>query len=298
MDEGVCAPAVVCVRDARGRWQWSEELGAEIVRRTAAGTQLRAICRAPDMPEFRTVQKWLSRKPAFKAAMHDARLSAGLPLRGPKPSYCDETAEAIWKRLAAGEPLVKIVADADMPCWTTVHRWMNEHAAFRQALLSARTWLAECAFQTGWEICMGVTPETARAARVQLAHLRWHTGKLGPKTYGPHKAADATPASREVLHVYTKKFVCGPGREPGQWSEEPPEHLYSMVSTGDKGPDAGMPLPPPDVLREPKTCQGPNPSRRARGGAVEAEYEDEGAEGLDDFWATPKFTYGRDEDWT
>jgi hypothetical protein len=301
MDDGEgpsAAGAVVCRRDARGWWLWSEAVGAEIVRRTAAGETLRGLCREPGMPEFRTVQRWLTGKPAFRAAMEEARVAAGGPFRGRRTGYCQETAEAIWARLSAGEPLVKIVADPAMPCWSTVHKWMNEQPAFRQALHSARTWLAEQAFQTGWDICMGVTPATAQAAKVQLAHLRWHTGKLAPKTYGPHKAAEPGGRGEGALHVYLKKFVMGEGREPGQWSEEPAEHLYSMVPVGDKGPNAGKPLPPPEAVREPRTCLGPNPSRVARGGAVEAEREAEDDAGADDFWTSPAHGHLSDEDWT
>lgn len=278
--DDAAAAAVVYVRDGRGRWAWSQAIADEIVRRSAAGETLRGMCREPGMPSFETVQKWLRKRPAFRAAVDEARVAAGLPWRGPPSTYCEATAEAIWVRLAAGEPLVKILADPEMPAWSTVHRWMHQRPEFRRALHSARVWIAECAFQTGWEICMGVTPATAQAAKVQLAHLRWHTGKLAPKTYGAQKAVDVTARTEGALHTYVKKFVMGTGDEPGRWSEEPAVHLSSMVPVDDKGPNAGAPLPPPEAVREPRSCQGPNPTFEPRGGAVEAEFD--GEDGLED----------------
>ena len=63
---------------------------------------------------------------------------------------------------------------------------------------------------------MGVTPETAQQCKVQLSHLRWHAGKMAPRKYGPLRAMEAEGRQHDALHVYTKKFVTGPGKaRPG-----------------------------------------------------------------------------------
>jgi hypothetical protein len=206
MGEGDGAQVPAFARDARGRAVWSRALGAAIVARTAAGETLRGMCREPGMPQVRTVVKWLAGRPDFRAEMDAARVAAGGLFRGRRSTYCEATAEAIWARLAGGEPLVAIVADPAMPCWSTVHKWMNDRPEFGAAMASARAWIAERAFQTGWEICMGVTPATAQAAKVQLAHLRWHTGKLAPKTYGAptQMTRDADPDA--PMTVIVKRF--------------------------------------------------------------------------------------------
>ncbi|MBS0360717.1 MAG: hypothetical protein JSR98_05015 [Proteobacteria bacterium] len=88
-----------------------------------------------------------------------------------------------------------------------------------------------------------------------------------------------------MLHVYTKKFVCGGDNEAsGRWCAEPARHLYSMAPGGDKSPMAGERLPAPAVIREPESTWGPDGLGEARGGAVEVEEEFDGPEGADDGW--------------
>jgi hypothetical protein len=299
------ASAGVCLqRDARGRVAWSDAVGAAIVGRTAAGETLRGICRDPAMPQLRTVVKWLAGRAGFRAAMDEARVAAGGPFRWRRSGYCEETARAIWTRLAGGEPLVRICADPSMPCWSTVHRWMKDRREFGAALREARVWVAERIVDEALELCRSVTPATAQAARTQLAHLRWHAGKMGPKTYGTLKAQEPSggyAGPQTILHTYIKKYVLPTKEEAargegGRWSEEPPEHHDSMVVVRDPTPWAGEKLPPPPVMREPASCQGPNPTRLPTGGAVEAEVETPGE--AEDFWATPEWSPGAGDEWT
>jgi len=115
---------------------------------------------------------------------------------------------------------------------------------------------------------------------VQLWHLRWHVAKLAPKKYGAIKPVDVSAqAPPRAMHVYTKTFCSGEDGEPGRWSDEPSKHLYSMVPVGEKV-RGGEPLPPPEVIREPRSTWGPNATGEARGGAVECETDDED----DDDW--------------
>lgn len=52
---------------------FSEEIGAEICERLAEGEPLRAICRDPHMPAWRTVYDWMSKDSAFAARIAQAR---------------------------------------------------------------------------------------------------------------------------------------------------------------------------------------------------------------------------------
>jgi hypothetical protein len=83
---------------------------------------------------------------------------------------------------------------------------MHDQPEFGEALAGARAWLADRAFQTGWDLCMGVTPATAQAAKVQLAHLRWHTGKLGPKRYGSAAQMEDEEERERPMTVIVKRF--------------------------------------------------------------------------------------------
>jgi hypothetical protein len=287
MDDGVgggSAPLRVAVK-REARVGWSAAVEEAVLAGTRAGLVLKQVCAAPGMPSVRTVVARASEDAGFGAALRAAREVAGLSVRGgPRFSWCPETGEAICARLCAGEAMVAILRDPEMPGYSTLYRWLKEVREFREAVGLAREIQGHRLAEIGWEAACAITPETAYATRVKLEQLRWYAGKLSPRKYGAIKAADPVAERHRVLHVYTKRFTCGTGDDgdagPGRWSEEPAEHLYSMIPVDD--PDrGGERLPAPDVVREPFTTQGPGATGAARGGAVEAEWEDEGEE---DYW--------------
>jgi hypothetical protein len=219
------------------------------------------------------VGKWAAERPAFGAGLRAAREAAGLGLGGgPRFSYCEATGEAICARLCLGEAMISILRDVEMPGYSTVYRWLKEVPAFREAVGLARELQGQRLAEIGWEDACTVTPETAYALRVKLEQLRWYAGKLSPRKYGPLKAADPVRERHKVLHVYTKRFTCNDENDgSGRWSDEPARHLYSMISADDPSERAGEMLPPPAVIREPFTTQGPGATggaRRVGGGGV------------------------------
>lgn len=174
--------------------RWSQGLADEIVRRTAVGETLRAICAEPDMPGVRTVVKWTAQRAAFAAAMHEARAAAGRGVGRPS-SYCRATAEAIFERLCAGEALVRICADADMPAISTAYKWQHDIPEFRDAVALAREIQADRLGAEGWEIACAASPETAYVTDVRLKHLRWYATKLSPRKFGATRALEAWEAA-------------------------------------------------------------------------------------------------------
>lgn len=278
-------------------FRWGIAAAREILRRTLAGESLCSICRDPAMPSTNSVCRWARERPAFAAALEAARVAAGHGRPGARSTFCEETAQAIFERVCGGEALTAVCQDPAMPVMATVWAWRAKHAEFGTAMKAAFELRAEHLYEQGWEIAQGVTPETAYATEVKLRHLRWHVGKMAPKKYGTLKAQDPNggrEGPQTVIHTWVKKYVYATPEEAargesGRWSEEPSVHLDSMVSVGDPSPLAGAKLPPPDVVREPATCRGPNPTRAPAGGAVECEVEDaESAEReVEDYWAGP-----------
>ncbi|HLZ74836.1 hypothetical protein [Phenylobacterium sp.] len=273
--------------------RWSAEVGEAVIAGTRAGHTLAEVCAGPGMPTTRSVVRWSQQKPAFGAAMRAAREAAGLGFGHGLPStYDTETAEAICARLCVGERVKDIMADPDMPGYSTYFRWQKDIPEFRRAVAMAREISALRLAEEGWEAACEVTPETAFATKVMLEHLRWYAGKLSPKRYGPVRPRDAgKEGGHTVMHVYTKRFSTSGGPDgEGRWSDEPARHLYSMIPEGDPSPRAGEALPPPAVVREPASTQGPDARGEARGGMIEVEYDppEGGAdEPEDDFWAAP-----------
>jgi len=211
------------------RWlKWPSAATHEIVRRTAAGETMLAICRDPHMPAATIVFRWMAERPAFREAIDKARREAGRSLFDTS-TYCRETAEAIFDRLCAGEGLSRICRDPAMPASITVYRWMAKHEDFRAAVGVAREIAAEGFFEKGWELAEDATPQTAYLTDVRLKHLRWHAGKLSPGKFGAHKPVEPPRPDeddRNNLTVIVKRYNWD--GTPVEGPEAREEVLYRM----------------------------------------------------------------------
>lgn len=201
--------------------RWGQEVADEIVRRTEAGESLRSVCRDERMPSTRAVCQWLQEKPAFREAMLAARAYSCAPLRGRRPIWCADTAQAILDRVAGGEALVAVCRDPAMPSQTTVYNWRGRNPEFNAALEEAQDMRAERLAESAWELALrlgaerwgeGVEAGRAYACEVMLRQLRWHVGKLSPSRFGAKKAVevDKPPAVKTVI---LKTLVIGADEE-------------------------------------------------------------------------------------
>lgn len=194
--DGESVPA--SVTDARRSQRWSGATGEAVARRVAAGETVRGIARDPTMPGLSTVNGWIRKRPAFRAAMEAARSAAGRAFTGRPSRYCQETCEVIYERLCAGEAMVAICRDPTMPVQSTAYKWMMERDDFRRAVGLAREIQGDSLGAAGWEMAQAATPKTARVMEVQLRHLRWYAAKLSPRVYGPAKAVEPWAAAGEA----------------------------------------------------------------------------------------------------
>ena len=191
---------------------WSDEVEAAVLAGTRAGRVLKEVCAGPGMPCVRTVVARSAVEPGFGAALRAAREAAGLGVRGgARFSWDPETGEAICARLCAGEAMVTILRDPEMPGYSTLYRWLAEVPAFAEAVALARDIQGVRLAELGWEEACAITPETAYATRVKLEHLRWYAGKLAPRKYGALKTVEAEGLERadepaRGMTVIVKRF--------------------------------------------------------------------------------------------
>lgn len=134
---------------------------------------------------------------AKKAATNKAakKKPAGRP-----SSFTQAKADAICERLAKGESLRSICAEATFPDQTTVYRWLRDVESFRLQYTRAREDQAETLFDqmvtiadtpvigtktvtkaTGVEMTEG---DMIEHRRLQVETRKWVLGKLAPKKYG------------------------------------------------------------------------------------------------------------------
>jgi hypothetical protein len=112
-----------------------------------------------------------------------------------RPSiYTAELADEICLRIAEGESLRTICAEAGKPNFSTVMQWVIEdrggfHAMYRRAREVQAHNLAERALA---EAMSARGNEDATAARLRFDALRWFCGKMLPKVYGERVEIDQT----------------------------------------------------------------------------------------------------------
>jgi hypothetical protein len=98
--------------------------------------------------------------------------------------YTEELAEQILDRLAAGESMVQICKDEDMPGLRTVMRWAKENEAFGIGYAHAREAQAEVMDDKILNAADAANAVNAVAQRVKVEAYKWRAAKLAPKRYG------------------------------------------------------------------------------------------------------------------
>ena len=166
------------------------------------------------MPCALTLYRWSKTLPRFARVYARARALGAEATRG-RSTFCPVKANEIVARIAEGEMLSSITADAHLPCLSTIRRWARDHREFGEEMRLAREVLAERFSDLGWKMAMEATPETAYLTQVRLAQLRWTAAVLGPRTHARLKPADA-PKPVEVDTYLFRHFKMETHPETGQ----------------------------------------------------------------------------------
>jgi len=98
--------------------------------------------------------------------------------------FSQEVFDAICERLADGESLRAICADADMPNKGSVFRWLANDTKLSDQYARAREEQGDLYFDDVVRISDEATPENVQVARLQINSRKWAAGKLRPKVYG------------------------------------------------------------------------------------------------------------------
>jgi len=119
-------------------------------------------------------------------------------LAGRPSDYSLDLAATICARLSAGEPLVKICRDEDMPVSSTVYLWLIKHSDFSEMYVRARDEQADTLADQIIDIADD-RPEVMDSVVVAHQRLRvdarkWVASKLKPKKYGDFSRAEHTGA--------------------------------------------------------------------------------------------------------
>jgi len=124
------------------------------------------------------------------------------PKRGRPSDYSAEIADTICDRLAGGDSLRAICADAGMPDRATVSRWLARYEEFRDQYAFAREWqtdrlvdrILEIArdssgdwvekVQPDGKVVLVVDHENIARSRLRINILKWMVARMAPRKYG------------------------------------------------------------------------------------------------------------------
>ncbi len=138
--------------------------------------------------------------------------------------FSQELFDRICERIADGESLRTICADADMPSKASVMRWLASDTALSDQYARAREMQADAIFDEMLDIADDATNdwmeregegsagyqlngEHIQRSRLRIDARKWMAGKLRPKVYGDKLEVNGPGANGEHVHKVEMTFV-------------------------------------------------------------------------------------------
>jgi hypothetical protein len=192
-----------------------------------------------------------------------------------RPGYSPELAEAVLKRIRAGELLSVICLEDDMPTRDAFYGWLGSRPELKERYLLARLcWAdhwAERALAMSLDSSKDIFYDSDGSAkidhaavqrcRLQIDTIKWMASKYAPKVYGDRPAVEAentgpitirwqsdpkpsTPAPEPPRQLEYK-----PAKLPGDLSERDWTMLLSILDRVKARTPSGSEKPPSEVLQ-------------------------------------------------
>lgn len=126
---------------------------------------------------------------------------------GGRPSiYTEEIATEFCSRLVDGTSTRKVCEMDDMPCTTTIFKWMAEKPEFSEQYAKAKSQAAEALAEEIFDIAddnafdyiegkdgeLRVNNDAIQRARLRVDVRKWYLSKIVPKKYGERQQIDQT----------------------------------------------------------------------------------------------------------
>jgi len=127
----------------RGEVRRAESYNAAVAEamllRVRRGEAVRDLVRDPAMPGRDELNRWKRARPDFAARLEAAwRFSASLGEKNRQRPYEESVADRIVARVAAGEPMPKVLGKDGLPGEVTVRKWAKARPEFAGALETAK----------------------------------------------------------------------------------------------------------------------------------------------------------------
>lgn len=200
------------------RSQYHPRLGKIILARLREGETIGQVCADEEMPSAATLHRWRHMHPEFGRAYEGmvvergrfqqmmarlkrerwaewARIEDKIGRRrtrtwvaGRKSTYERGWAQAFCARVAKGQAVYRICAEAGMPSQKAVYGWLKRQPEFVAMYVAAKreavSWLAFQAEMVADRAVAGpVSAAQLRAIKRRVARIEGRIGRLTPKTY-------------------------------------------------------------------------------------------------------------------
>ncbi len=117
----------------------------------------------------------------------------------PHSIYGAGAIDRICKRLIAGETIVSISDDPQMPSQSQIYNAMASDPAFAAKINQARQAAADALVDQTLALADQATPDDVQVRRLQVVARQWYSTKVAPKKYGPPKEVDEEAGTLRVI---------------------------------------------------------------------------------------------------
>ena len=125
---------------------------------------------------------------------------------GRPTTYTEELATEFCSRLVDGSSTRKVCQADDMPCTSTIFKWMAEKPEFSEQYAKAKALAAEALAEEIFDIAddntfdytetkdgeLRVNNDAIQRARLRVDVRKWYLSKIVPKKYGEKQQIDQT----------------------------------------------------------------------------------------------------------
>jgi len=154
-----------------------------------------------------------------------------------------EIFDELFERIADGEAITAIAADAHMPSTSTLFRWMSQDTGAWEAYMRAREIQAHVYASRVITEAHGATDPAI--GRLRMDALKWAAGKLAPKVYGDStqiKHADADGNKLDTAPLVNELLSAMGG------ASNAPLTLINVTPNQDSAPASGY-KPPEERIK-------------------------------------------------
>lgn len=147
--------------------------------------------------------------PRSKVPANDPQRGVTLPRLGRPSTFDQDIADEICRRIAMGEPAVRICESKGMPTYSRFLSWRMRNPSFEQAYARARSDAADTFADQIISIADEhvESSEEAQRNRLRVDARKWVAAKLKPQAYGDQLNVNADVAVTVTVQRFTDAAI-------------------------------------------------------------------------------------------